>query len=133
MNPTRSRKPDNRGSVLIAVILVVVVLSVLLESIMRYSSNTHRNSVRQTRMEKAKLVAESEMEYLFYRWIAEVNLGTPSTSVAARPATTRPRLRSMRPRNCSNWPCFWAKRAPSHRLLRPRPVLLRHTVCRARR
>jgi Tfp pilus assembly protein PilX len=83
MNPTRSRKPDNRGSVLIAVILVVVVLSVLLESIMRYSSNTHRNSVRQTRMEKAKLVAESEMEYLFYRWIAEVNLGTPSTSVAA--------------------------------------------------
>ncbi|MFO1446643.1 MAG: hypothetical protein U1F61_00590 [Opitutaceae bacterium] len=87
MNPTRLRQHDHRGSVLIAVILVVVVLSVLLESIMRYSSNTHRNSVRQTRMEKAKLVAESEMEYLFYRWIAEVNNGTPSTSVASEMVT----------------------------------------------
>ena len=82
MKPSRPKPQGRRGSVLIAVIFVVVVLSILLEGVMRYSSNTHRNSVRQTRVERAKLIAESEMEYLFYRWIAEVNLGTPSTSVA---------------------------------------------------
>jgi type II secretory pathway pseudopilin PulG len=81
------QKRRDRGSILLAVVLAVVVLSILLASIIRYSSNTHRNSVRQTRMEKAKLVAESEMEYLFYRWITEVNLGTASNLVASEMVT----------------------------------------------
>lgn len=68
---------------LIAVVLAVVVLSIVLEGVIRFSSNTHRNSVRQTRIEKAKLVAESEMEYLFFQWVAEINRGTASSGVEA--------------------------------------------------
>ncbi|MBX7121867.1 MAG: hypothetical protein K1X42_07030 [Opitutaceae bacterium] len=75
--------PSNKGSTLIAVVIVVVVLSIVLGSVLKFSANTQRNSVRQTRMEKAKLIAESEMEYLFFRWIAEINRGTSSTNIEA--------------------------------------------------
>ncbi len=76
-----SRRARQRASVLIAVVLAVVVLSLVLEGVIRFSSNTHRNSVRQTRLERAKLVAESEMEYLFFQWVAEINRGTASADV----------------------------------------------------
>lgn len=69
---------------MIAVVLAVVVLSLVLEGVIRFSSNTHRNSVRQTRVERAKLVAESEMEYLFFQWVAEINRGTASADVEER-------------------------------------------------
>lgn len=59
------------------------MLSLVLESVIRFSSNSHRSSVRQTRIEKAKLVAESEMEYLFFQWVAEINRGTASSAVEA--------------------------------------------------
>jgi len=71
------------GSTLIAVVIVVVVLSIVLGSVLKFSANTQRNSVRQTRLEKAKLIAESEMEYLFFRWIAEINKGTSSANLEA--------------------------------------------------
>ncbi len=78
---------NNKGSTLIAVVIVVVVLSIVLGSVLKYSSNTHRNSVRQTRLEKAKLIAESEMEYLFFQWIAEINRGTDSSAIEAEMIT----------------------------------------------
>lgn len=74
-------RPADKGSTLIAVIIVVVVLSIVLGSVLKYSANTQRNSVRQERVEKAKLIAESEMEYLFFRWIAEINRGTGSNDI----------------------------------------------------
>ncbi len=77
------RRSSKRASVLIAVVLAVVVLSLVLEGVIRFSANTHRNSVRQTRVEKAKLVAESEMEYLFFQWVTEINRGTASDDVEA--------------------------------------------------
>lgn len=72
---------NNKGSTLIAVVIVVVILSIVLGSVLKFSANTQRNSVRQTRLEKAKLIAESEMEYLFFQWIAEVNRGTGSSEI----------------------------------------------------
>ena len=85
MNPPSSfssfLRAPKRGSVLIAVVLAVVVLSIVLEGVIRFSANTHRNSVRQTRVERAKLVAESEMEYLFFQWVAEINRSTASDDV----------------------------------------------------
>lgn len=75
------RRNSKRASVLIAVVLAVVVLSLVLEGVIRFSSNTNRNSVRQSRVERAKLVAESEMEYLFFQWVAEINRGTASPNV----------------------------------------------------
>ncbi len=84
MNLNRFPRRHHQGSILLGVVLVVLVLSLLLGTVLRYSSNTHRNSVRQTRIEKAKLIAESEMEYLFYRWISEVNRGTASDDIDDR-------------------------------------------------
>lgn len=69
---------------MVAAILTLFFLSLALASVLNYSTNAYRNSHRQTRIEEAKLVAESEMENLFYRWKTEVGRGTPSDAVASR-------------------------------------------------
>ncbi|MBP7142579.1 MAG: hypothetical protein KBA71_11780 [Opitutaceae bacterium] len=105
--------PTNKGSTLIAVVIVVVVLSIVLGSVLKFSANTQRNSVRQTRMEKAKLIAESEMEYLFFRWIAEINRGTSSSNletemisdgiVQGRPLSTPAAVPFSKDLQSNNW------------------------------
>lgn len=81
MNSSRFRLRSRQGSALLGVLVLVGILAILLGSVLRFSTNTNTNSARQAHIERAKLVAESEMEYLFYRWIAEVNRRTASFDV----------------------------------------------------
>lgn len=67
--------------------------------------------------------------------VASVPEGLPRRARPDRVSTPSPPPRQKRPgwTSLALSPCRSSLRAPSHRLLRPRPVLLRHTVCRARR
>jgi type II secretory pathway pseudopilin PulG len=62
------RQNPRRGSALLASMIVVVVLSFAAAGVLSYSLTTYRNSVRQTLLDQAKEVADSEMENLFYTW-----------------------------------------------------------------
>ncbi len=53
---------------LLATMIAIVVLSTLAAFALQNSSTGYRNSMRQNLLEQTKLTAESEMEYLFYKW-----------------------------------------------------------------
>ena len=71
-----SVKGKTRGSSLLAVMFVVIVLSTGIAALLKYTSNTHRNSSRQEIYDQARLIADSEMEYLYYLWKQQALLGT---------------------------------------------------------
>lgn len=81
IQPTFRR--DNRGSALLAVIFVVIVMSAALASLLEYTSNTHRNSSRQETLDQARLIADSEMEYVYFVWKQQALLGTGGDATVA--------------------------------------------------
>jgi hypothetical protein len=62
------RRDGSRGSALLASMIVVTVLSFAAAGILSYSLNTYENSMRQTLLDQAREVADSEMEYIYYGW-----------------------------------------------------------------
>ncbi|MFZ1056466.1 MAG: hypothetical protein WAN79_12415 [Opitutaceae bacterium] len=57
-----------RGSALLAAMIVITILSVAAAGILSYSLTTYRNSVRQATLDQAKMLADSEMENLYFQW-----------------------------------------------------------------
>ncbi len=57
-----------RGSTLLAAMIVIVILSFAAAGVLSYSLTTYRNSSRQAILDQAKEVADSEMQYLYYTW-----------------------------------------------------------------
>ncbi len=73
-----------RGSSLVAVMVFVTVMSAAMAGVLSYTSNTHRNSNRQGAFEQARLVAESEMEYLFNGWQLQAYAGHTGDDLQAQ-------------------------------------------------
>jgi hypothetical protein len=73
---------SERGSALLAAMIVVVILSFAAAGILSYSLTTYRNSVRQAMLDQAKEVADSEMEYLYFTWHHEILYGVTPGNVA---------------------------------------------------
>jgi hypothetical protein len=57
-----------RGSALLAAMIVVTVLSFAAAGILSYSLNTYENTSREQTLDQAREMADSEMEYLYYAW-----------------------------------------------------------------
>ncbi len=51
-----------------ASVIVIVILSVAAAGILSYSLSTYRNSQRQIVIDQAKVIADSEMENLYFQW-----------------------------------------------------------------
>lgn len=83
MNSRPFAKNQSRGSALIVVIVFLTILTTALAAILGYSSNTHRNSSRQEIFDQARMIADSEMEYLYYVWKQQSLLGTLGTGTTA--------------------------------------------------
>jgi hypothetical protein len=83
VNNTKFKKSRYRGSMLLAVILVITVLSILAGGILTYSYNNYRSCMRQNLLDQARLRAEGEMEFLFLRWKNQVLALTTPTDIAA--------------------------------------------------
>ena len=81
MRNHRQRKELRRGSALLAALIVIVILSFAAAGILSYSLTTYLNSQRQTLMDQAKELADSEMENLFYQWKSELLAKIPVVSV----------------------------------------------------
>src|ERR1019366_4850433 len=62
------RRNPRRGSALLAALIVIVILTFAAAGVLSYSLTTYRNSVRQSLLDQAKEVADSEMEFLFFQW-----------------------------------------------------------------
>lgn len=84
MKPYLCSNTSERGGLLVSTLLVVFILFTLVASILHFSTQSYRSSHRQSRVDLAKLVAESEMEYLYYRWQIESNSGTGALLMTAR-------------------------------------------------
>jgi hypothetical protein len=62
------RLDPRRGSALLASMIVITVLSFAAAGILSYSLNTYENSMRQAKLDEAREVADSEMEFLYFKW-----------------------------------------------------------------
>ena len=65
-NPTR--RGSIRGSALLAAMIVIVILTFAAAGVLSYSLTTYRNSVRQAMLDQGKVIADGEMENLYYNW-----------------------------------------------------------------
>jgi hypothetical protein len=63
-----AQRNPQRGSALLASMIVIVVLSFAACAVLSYSLTTYRNSVRQAVLDQAKEIADSEMQYLYFTW-----------------------------------------------------------------
>jgi type II secretory pathway pseudopilin PulG len=68
MKTRLSARNRQRGSTLLAAMIVIVILSFAAAGVLSYSLTTYRNSSRQAILDQAKEVADSEMQYLYYTW-----------------------------------------------------------------
>ena len=62
------RLDPRRGSALLASMIVITVLSFAAAGILSYSLNTYENSMRQALLDQAREVADSEMEFVYFKW-----------------------------------------------------------------
>src|SRR5580698_980235 len=62
------RRDSIRGSALLAAMIVIVILSFAAAGVLAYSLTTYRNSVRQAMLDQGKVIADGEMENLYYNW-----------------------------------------------------------------
>lgn len=62
------RRAPRRGSALLAAMIVIVILTFAAAGVLSYSLTTYLNSKRQALLDRAKEIADSEMEYLFFCW-----------------------------------------------------------------
>jgi len=90
------RPHSRRASALLAALIVIVLLTFAAAGVLSYSLTSYRNSLRQSLLDQAKEVADSEMEYLFYQW--KTQLLTKQVSVAnlscVNPKTGQPNYTS---------------------------------------
>ena len=84
MNPRHSHLHPVRGSSILAVMIFVAVMSSALAGVLSYSSFAHRNSTRLGMVERARQVAESEMDYLYFVWKQQALLGTSGDAMLPR-------------------------------------------------
>ncbi len=68
MKTRLNRQNPERGSTLLAAMIVIVILSFAAAGILDYSLATYRNSKRQAFLDQAREVADSEMQYLYFQW-----------------------------------------------------------------
>jgi hypothetical protein len=68
MKTKLTARNTQRGSALLASMIIVMVLSFAAGAILDYSLTTYRNSMRQLLLDTAKHIADSEMEYEYYTW-----------------------------------------------------------------
>jgi len=86
----------------LASLIVIVILSFAAAGVLSYSMTTYRNSMRQTMLDQAKEVADSEMEYLFYEWKTELLNKVPVANIscltsAGLPNTSCPLVNAGQP------------------------------------
>lgn len=83
MKTRLSGRNPQRGSALLASMIVIVVLSFAAAAILSYSLTTYRNSVRQAVLDQAKEIADSEMQYLYFTWKQDLltKLASPGSGV----------------------------------------------------
>lgn len=65
-NPTK--RGSIRGSALLAAMIVIVILTFAAAGVLSYSLTTYRNSMRQAMLDQGKVIADGEMENLYYNW-----------------------------------------------------------------
>lgn len=68
MHPHSSFVKQARGSALITAICAVFVLSIVGLSVLSYTLTNYRMAARKQVMERARVAASNEMEWLFYNW-----------------------------------------------------------------
>ena len=61
--------------------IVILILSFAAAGVLSYSLTTYRNSRRQILMDQAKVIADSEMENLYFQWNELIRRKTPIASV----------------------------------------------------
>jgi hypothetical protein len=67
---------SQRGSLMIITMIFVIILTVAAVSVLELSATSYRLSMRNQLQAEARAVGESEMEYLYYRFKAQVLAGT---------------------------------------------------------
>ncbi|CAM3118845.1 hypothetical protein [Rariglobus hedericola] len=77
MKALSNNKRATKGSALVAVVLVIAVMSYLAAASLSYSVTSYRASMRQALLDKAKLSAEAEMEFLYFQWITSIKESVP--------------------------------------------------------
>jgi hypothetical protein len=68
--------------------IVIVILTFAAAGVLSYSLNTYRNSIRQVTMDQAKIVADGEMENLYYVWKSQLILKQPVANIQHTAAVT---------------------------------------------
>jgi hypothetical protein len=57
--------------------IVITILSVACAGVITYSMTTYRNSVRQATLDQCKVLADQEIEYIYYQWKGKILGKTP--------------------------------------------------------
>ena len=79
----RTHRDSARGSALLAALIVIVILTFAAAGVLSYSLTTYRNSVRQAMLDQGKVIADSEMENLYYNWKNQLLLKKPVDNIVA--------------------------------------------------
>ncbi len=80
---TRINRGSVRGSALLAALIVIVILTFAAAGVLSYSLTTYRNSVRQAMLDQGKVIADSEMENLYYNWKNQLLLKKPVDNIVS--------------------------------------------------
>lgn len=85
LSPTMSlmKSPRQRGSLMIITMIFVIILTIAAVSVLELSATAYRLSMRNQLQSEARAVGESEMEYLYYRFKAQVLAGTAAQGAPA--------------------------------------------------
>ncbi len=65
--------------------IVILILSFAAAGVLSYSLTTYRNSRRQILLDQAKIIADSEMENLYFQWNELIRRKTPIATVQSTP------------------------------------------------
>jgi len=80
-NPLRPSMKSNRGSILLMTLCLVTALATVVYAVYALANTTYRMSQRNEYRARAKAVANSELEYIFFQLESTMMSGTaPRTS-----------------------------------------------------
>jgi hypothetical protein len=85
-NPLRPSMKSNRGSILLMTLCLVTALATVVYAVYALANTTYRMSQRNEYRARAKAVANSELEYIFFQLESTMMSGTAAKDVPAAPA-----------------------------------------------
>jgi hypothetical protein len=90
LNTLKRVRDPRQGSALLASMIIVVILTFAAAGVLSYALTVYRNSIRQANLAQAKVIADSEMENLYYSWKTDLVNRMPVANVVAAlsPLTT---------------------------------------------